>query len=400
MSPPPPAGDRRPTVVFCSHAAERTGPPLVLHRFLEWLGPDAPFDVELVFGEGGDLLDDFARFGRVHVLDEYRPPAWVLVSDSVLHRLRLGGLARRLRRAAIARRLAPVGDHDLVYVNTAGSVRALRYLPDRPRRVLTHVHELEIGLRHHLHPDDLALILEVTDHFVTVADAVTEAVVGLGVDPGRITRRYGFVSGDHLAPSEDAVAAARDRLGLPEGTLVVGASGLTHWRKAPDLFLLLAQVVRARLGDRVHFVWVGGEPDDPSFWPYRYDLEQGDLAGAVTFVPHVEDPSPYFATFDVFVLTSREDAFPLVGLEAAAVGLPLTCFETGGMPELIGPDGGAHVPYPDVDALATAVVALLEDPEARRRAGEAVRARVRERHLAEVQGPGILADIEAVLHGG
>lgn len=391
----------RPKVVFCSHAAERTGPPLVLFRFLRWLGPDRPFDVELVFGEGGDLLEEFRELGPVHVLDEYRPPPWVLVTDSVLHRLRLGTVARRLRRWALARRLAGVGRHDLVYVNTAGSIRALRYLPRCERRVITHVHELGIGLDHHLAPEDRALVLEVTDHYLTVADAVTRVVVeDLGVDPTLVTRRYGFVQDDQLDPTPEDVAAARATLSVPDGTLVVGASGLTHWRKAPDLFLLLAQALRARLGDRVHLVWVGGAPDEPSFQPYRYDLEQAWLGDLVTFVPHVDDPTPYFANFDVFVLTSREDAFPLVGLEAAAVGCPVTCFETGGMPELIADDAGLHVPYPDVDALADGIAALLEDDEARRRAGAAARRRIHDRHRASVQGPGILADIEAVLADG
>ena len=389
----------RAKVVFLSHAAERTGPPILLYRFLRWLGPDRPFDVELVFLEGGDLLDEFAALAPVHVLDEWRPGRPTAVTRSVAAHLRAEGAGDRVRHAALARRLADVGPHDLVFINTAGSVRALRYLPDSPRKVLTEVHELSVGLDFHLPPEDRALVLEVSDAYLTVADAVTEEVVErLGVDRDRITRRYGFVEDTDLEPPPaERVARARADLGLPDEALVVGASGLTHWRKAPDLFIQVARRVVETIDADVRFLWVGGSPDGPSFWPYRHDLERSGVGDLVHFVPHHADPASTFALFDVFTLPSREDAFPLVGLEAAALGCPIVSFDAGGLPELIEDDAGRCVPYPDVDAMAAAVVDLLDDPDSRHQAGAAAAARVRERHVVSVQGPGILADITRLL---
>lgn len=392
-----PPTESRPKVVFLSHAAERTGPPILLYRLLSWLGDERPFDAELVFLEGGDLLEQFAELAPVHVLNEFEPPHWTTVVGSFLAHLGLERSAKSLRRRSLRARLAGVGRHDLVFVNTAGSVRALRYLPDCPRKVITEIHELSVGLEYHLPAEDRALILAVTDHFITVADAVTEAVVGdLGIRRSKITRRYGFVDRS-TRPDADEVTAARKKLGLPIGARIIGASGLTHWRKGPDLFLLAAQHIRDHFDEDVRFIWVGGSPDDPSFWPYRYDLEDAGLGGVVQFVPHQEDPLPIFALFDVFVLTSREDAFPLVGIEAAALGCPVVCFETGGLPELVRDDAGIHVPFPDITALGDAVISLLEDERRREALGVCAAARVEAHHLVSVQGPGIISDIERVL---
>jgi len=66
-------------------------------------------------------------------------------------------------------------------------------------------------------------------------------------------------------------------------------------------------------------------------------------------------------------------------LEAAALGLPVLCFdEAGGMPEFVEQDAGRVVPYLDVDLAAARLRELAADPElcARlgRRAAEKVRA--------------------------
>ncbi|HYF45500.1 MAG TPA: glycosyltransferase family 4 protein, partial [Acidimicrobiales bacterium] len=167
-----------------------------------------------------------------------------------------------------------------------------------------------------------------------------------------------------------------------DDALVVGAAGLTHWRKAPDLFVQVARLVRDRwTADRpVHFLWVGGEAGGPELEPILYDRAHAGLDEVVHFVGHQADPQPWLAAFDLLVLPAREDAFPLVCLEAAAEGVPIVCFDNGGMPEFVG-DGecGAVVPYPDVGAMADVVVELLVDDDRRARLG----ARAAERSVAE-----------------
>jgi glycosyltransferase involved in cell wall biosynthesis len=100
---------------------------------------------------------------------------------------------------------------------------------------------------------------------------------------------------------------------------------------------------------------------------------RGAPAGA-----HREDPASLLHALDVFVLPAREDAMPLAALEAAAVGLPLVCFRTGGIAGLCDAGAGMAVEYPDTSAFASAIAAMLDDPERRAATGATARSLVQE----------------------
>lgn len=79
-----------------------------------------------------------------------------------------------------------------------------------------------------------------------------------------------------------------------------------------------------------------------------------------------------------YVLPSRWEGFGLVLLEAMLAGLPVVASAVSSVPEIVV-DGvtGTLVPPDDPAALAAATVALLDDPAAARRLGDAGRERAR-----------------------
>ena len=388
---------RQGRVLFMSHAAERTGPPIILLHLARWLRANTDLDFELLFLQGGELEDEFRSLAPVWILDEWDPPRPAVVLDSLAWKFGLERHAPRIRAAALRWRMRKVTDIDVVYVNTCGSVRPLRYLGLRDPIVITHVHELSVGLDYHLPPEDLELIRTVTRHYIAVSDAVAaETVRVFGASPESVTRQYGFIE----LPPEDAPAnetlALRRSLGIPDDAPVVGAAGLTHWRKAPDLFVHAARLVRDRsTGPMPHFVWVGGDAGGPELDPVRYDIEHAGLTSHMHFLGHQADPIPWFRMFDVLLLPAREDAFPLVCLEAASMGVPIICFDNGGMPEFVG-DGerGFVVPYPDLDAMADRVITLLDDPHRRPQLGRAAEAKARAENGVAVGAAAIYRELQ------
>ncbi len=83
----------------------------------------------------------------------------------------------------------------------------------------------------------------------------------------------------------------------------------------------------------------------------------------------------YLATFDVFVLPSRFEAFGLSILEAMLAELPVVASNVGGIPELVvHGDTGLLVPPDDAEALAEAIREALE-PETAARLGRQGRER-------------------------
>jgi glycosyltransferase involved in cell wall biosynthesis len=383
----------RARLLVVGHEASRTGAPIVLLTFLRWLRANADVDVEVLLLDGGDLVADFRSVASVHAL---RPKAFHhKLPERLLIRAGRAGAANALRDARLRRAMKSLTGFDAVLVNTVVGGKAVPYLPPHGP-VVTVVHELEYALTWGMPREHLDAVLRTTDQWVAVADAVRDNLVGRhGVPADRVVLCREFVDVRAVgAPDPEAVAALRRSLGLADGTPVVGSCGTPDWRKGVDLFQQLA----LRDGSGTAYVWVGGPTDNLNFGRVEHDQRLMGLDGRATFTGSLASPAAALALFDVFVLTAREDPFPLVCLEAAALGTPIVCFAgAGGMPEFVRDDAGVVVPYGDVTALHEAVRALLADPARRARLG----AVARERALAEcdvsVVAPLLWSWVEAAL---
>jgi len=94
----------------------------------------------------------------------------------------------------------------------------------------------------------------------------------------------------------------------------------------------------------------------------------------------VDNTVDIYPIFDIFLLPSREDPFPLVCLEAAAAGLPIVCFkESGGMAEFVGDDAGIVISDFNIHSMCYAVIKLQKDAMHRMALGVNARKRVVEK---------------------
>jgi glycosyltransferase involved in cell wall biosynthesis len=369
-----------PEVLFVGHGAERSGPPVYLRNLQRWLAAHTDLDLATVLARGGPLVDELA--GPVRVVERPWAPS---------------RLTQRWAPAqALADRAALRGwaDAPVVYVNTMAppTLRLLAHV-DPSALVVAHVHELEAALRYGLDDEARRRFRERPDRYVAASRAVADNLVANhGVAEEQIAVHHEFV--EPVAPPEDRSAARRAR-GIPEDAFVVGGSGMLEWRKAPELFVRLAADLRSRTGRELSFVWVGGADRGPLWAPLDHEARHLGVDDVVRFVGAQADPGSWFGLLDAFVLTSREDAFPLAALEAGSAGVPVLTFATGGMVELVDP--GSVVPYPDTEALADLLAALAADEAARSALGADVADRVRARHLTDVAAPALWADLSGWL---
>lgn len=385
-----------PDVLFLGHGAERSGPPVFLANLQRWLGAHRDVRGATVVARGGPLLADYGRFGPVRVLDR----RWTLprIAQQGLERLGRPGLARWVRGTRDVATLRGWTEPRLAYVNTvAPDTLRLLDLMDDDVPVVLHVHELEAALRYRLDDAHRLVLRDRPVRFLAASHAVADNLVANhGVERARIRVHHELVEPvAPLAPGERA--SERARQGIPPEAFVVGGSGMTEWRKAPDLFVRLAAELRARTDRPLCFLWVGGAAEGPEWAPLDHDARRLGVAEVVRFLGPQERPGDWYRLLDAFALTSREDAFPLSALEAATAGVPVVTFDTGGMVEFVDDEVGAVVAYPDVAAMATALAALAGDEPRRAAMGEAAAARARARHLTDVGAPALWADVAELL---
>jgi hypothetical protein len=195
-----------------------------------------------------------------------------------------------------------------------------------------------------------------------VRDRVLEEL-GLPTTAKAVIRPQGLYQ--PVAPDAAAAARVRRELGIAPGEALILGIGYADMRKGFDLFLALWRVLQWRGRRRAHFCWLGDM--DPAMRDWLAEEIAGAKATGSFHMPGRRDDVPAFLNVaDGVALTSREDPFPSVALEALAAGLPVFAFDrSGGIPDLLREDPalGAVVGQGDVTAMAEAVSLALRAPD-------------------------------------
>jgi glycosyltransferase involved in cell wall biosynthesis len=279
---------------------------------------------------------------------------------------------------------------DLVYSNTVVNGALLRDLPIGRVPVVTHVHELET----YLSQIDFPLLDSLTMHYVAASHAVARNLMNKRAVPeSKISVIY-----ENIVPVEDPEALRAERaarlneFGIPSNSIVAGGCGTIDERKGADLFIETARTTLAShpeiAGRELHFLWIGVPHGEYSKQVPALLAEYG-IASRVHFAGFREHPE-YFC-FDVFLLTSREDPFPLVMLEAAAQEVPVIGFSgSGGVDEFIEGPTGVLVPFLDTTRMSESLVTLFNDAALRTALGSAGRRRVLDNYSVSAIGPQIV----------
>jgi len=346
-------------ILFVGHDASRTGAPIVLGHLMRWLKYNGETEITVLLKKGGEMESDLSGLW----------PVWIWQPGEMRTDL-AGKVLAKLNYKVFGKPLYqpyPGGlknkKFDLVYLNTVATTNMLPELKKQYNcPVILHVHENEYVVKAHYAENLNNNLLKLVDHYIAVSESTRENLVdNFAIDKAKISLVNDFIPVKNIAPVKISAEQIRVSLGITNEFLV-GASGAARWRKGADIFVQLAAIVSGQLKGKVKFVWVG-ETEHLFKCQLEYELKRTGLADEdIIFTGQVNNPLDYFRLFDVFVLPSREDPFPLVCLEAASVGKPLICFDkAGGMPEFLKGGGGIIVPYGDVPAMASAVTALYND---------------------------------------
>lgn len=209
--------------------------------------------------------------------------------------------------------------------------------------------------------------------------AVSRELAGYLVRSGFPGRRIKVIyNGVDVGPLPDRQSRARARqlLGLPDDTLVVGT--VARLDPVKDLTTLLTAF--ASLGDRPlpSFLVVVGAGSE------RHSLEHHaaalGLGARVSFTGDRRDIRALLPGFDIYANSSTSEGVSITILEAMTAGLPVVATRVGGTPEVVvHGQTGYLVEAGAPERFAEALENLANEPSKRGEFGQAGRRRVEER---------------------
>jgi L-malate glycosyltransferase len=207
--------------------------------------------------------------------------------------------------------------------------------------------------------------------FIAASAAIADILAADGVPRARITVVHDGIDVDRVMhiPATDL----RQEFWFPHGSPVLVNVGALVPHKGQKFLVEAMARVRRAVPDAQLVIFGDGELR-PALEAQIRDL---GLEKHVVLAGFRDDVLALTKSADLFVMSSVTEGLGSTLLDAMAMGLAVAGTRAGGIPEAVA-DGvtGLLVPPGDSQALADAIVRLLGDAAARRRMGDAGRARV------------------------
>jgi len=205
------------------------------------------------------------------------------------------------------------------------------------------------------------------DQFIAVSPKAAEEMIRAGAARDRTETIATPVDPIRFSPQQSRQEAKRT-LGLPETALTVGTACRFAPEKDLDLFLQVARLIGSQRPE-TRFVMVGDGEEAERL--HRVAGDQG-LLPPIVFTGMRRDMPTVWRAFDVYLFTSRVEAFPRTLLESLACETPIVAAVpiSGGAIDIVRDSPGiVSVSDRDPARLAAESVRLLDAPVVRDEAG-------------------------------
>ncbi len=371
---------RKDKILFVVHEASRSGAPMILLGIIREFSRQSKIPFRILVMEDGPMLSEFQETGK----------AWLwftIPRDGFLGKF--GWAGRLFRKVLINLRgaliLWQLRDTRTVFLNTISNGHIHKKLTFLDARFICYIHELEMAIRQHTNVQTLETLRKHTHLFLAGSEAVKSNLVrqhGLPAQNIRVVySSLTELSRDKSFFHQEKTAFFREH-SLTQDQVIIGVAGSAEWRKGFDLLFPLMSIYYSLFPDsQAVFAWKGYKSSSATQYSGRFDIDKMGLGDKFILLPHGNNNIETLACYDIHLLLSREDPYPLVMLEAASFGIPTIAFkDTGGCVEFIEDDAGITVTYGDFMGMSRALHTLVSDNSLRQQMGNAAKEKLSIRH--------------------
>ncbi|MDA0420470.1 glycoside hydrolase family 99-like domain-containing protein [Vibrio alginolyticus] len=319
-------------LILVGHDAYKHGAQLLTLNIFKTLRNRFGIDAHCILLDGGPLVEEYQNVGPTYVahgsLEEFNRMVGEINQDS-----------------SFAHAIC----------NTTVTGLCTEKLSQHGIKVISLVHELSTLIKEYSLEGHVETISKHAEKVVFAADFVKESFESFtgSLNDQAIVKPQGIYQ--TLISDQNAYRDLRRKLSLPKDAKIVVNSGYADLRKGFDLFVQIAKQSVA-IDAKYHFVWLGNVEPSLKNWILK-DIAGSELEKHIHIVPFTNEISLYLEGADVFAMTSREDPFPSVVLEALALGTPVVGFlGGGGFTDALEEDYfGELVPMSDCGAFTLAI---------------------------------------------
>ncbi|MDQ3534012.1 MAG: glycosyltransferase family 4 protein [Bacteroidota bacterium] len=338
-------------ILFISHDASRTGAPLLLIWLIKWLKINKAIDPYVLLLNDGVLKNDFEEIAKTFLWENS------FQNLSFLKRLFVKFKLLSVRsnyQKHLLNKLKTIGP-DYLYFNSIVSSPLIPFLKGQLGcPTILHVHEYKSIIHQFDLDGDVSNGFKYVDQFITVSEIVNQnLLLNYGIKNENSIIVYEYIDFTRYKPIPKKLNSER---------IIIGGGGLVHWRKGVEFFIIVANYFKKKYPKiNIEFWWIGVvKPNDRIY--LEQDIIKLGLQDTVFLKGEIIEMSDVLNEIDLFLITSREDPFPVIAIEAAYHYNPLITWNQAiGTKEIIEKGCGETVDYMDFEAMSKAIYHIVND---------------------------------------
>lgn len=342
-------------IMYLSHTAKMGGAEKSLYNLIKNIDKEK-FEPILVCGESGELTDSIKKLDvETHIIPMMQ----------INTKYKIKGIYRLIKTSIKLKKFIEFKNIDVLHNNTyrarfygtiAGNMARIK--------VITHVRDI-------MHWTKVEKRLaKYEDCIIAISDAVKKHIFKQidEVSQHKVVRIYNGVDVEEFDPNKFDKFKLKKEYNLNNDKFIIGVVGRFDEWKRFDLIIEAANNLKDDYKNLVFFIV--GEAFDDDEEKVKINLKQlikqYNLEDRVIFTGYRSDINEVMNGLDLFVLTSDNEPFGRVLIEALALNLPVVSTNNGGAPEIIiNGSNGILVDYNNSEKLTKGIENIINNTSLR-----------------------------------